>query len=254
MNQTKTLDNLVALVTGGNGGLGLGMAIALKAAGAKVIICARDVRKLKQVEKQYGFTTFMLDVADEVAVAAMFQQIATQFGTLDIVINNAGIYEDQVITSLSREDWDSMIASNLTSAFLCCKHAAGLMKHQKSGKIINIGSMYSLFGHPNSVGYTTTKTALLGLTRALAAELGQWNITVNAILPGWFATAINGDLPQTQRGAQIRDRTPLGRWGKVDDIHQLAVFLSSKGADFITGACIPLDGGYSVSERNLYFE
>lgn len=254
MDQTKTLDNLVALVTGGNGGLGLGMAIALKAAGAKVIICGRNVEKLHQVEVEQGFTTLTVDVADDIAVEAMFNQIATQFGRLDIVINNAGIYEDQVITSLSREDWDGIIANNLTSAFLCCKYAARLMKHQKSGKIINIGSMYSLFGHPNSVGYTTTKTALLGLTRALASELGQWNITVNAILPGWFATAINDDLPQTQRGGEIRDRTPLGRWGQVDDIHQLAVFLSSSGANFITGACIPLDGGYSVSERNLWSE
>lgn len=254
MSQMKLLDNLVALVTGGNGGLGLAMAIALKEAGATVVICARDAEKLRQVKDIHGFKSFTVDVSNEAAVEDMFNQIAAQFGKLDILINNAGIYEDQIITELSREQWDFIIANNLTSAFLCSKYATRMMKLKKSGKIINIGSMYSLFGHPNSVGYTTTKTALLGLTRSLASELGVWNINVNAILPGWFETAINGSLPQSKRGDEIRTKTPLGRWGQADDISSLAVFLSSAGADFITGACIPIDGGYSISERNIWAE
>lgn len=126
------------------------------------------------------------------------------------------------------------------------------MKIQQHGKIINVGSMYSLFGHPNSIGYATTKTGVLGLTRSLALELGPWNIQVNAILPGWFETAINGSLPQTNRGEEIRKKTPLGRWGQPQDIGPLAVFLSSSGSDFITGAIIPIDGGYSISDRSIW--
>ncbi|KTC81524.1 acetyoacetyl CoA reductase [Legionella brunensis] len=126
------------------------------------------------------------------------------------------------------------------------------MKSYRQGKIINVGSMYSLFSHPHSIGYTTTKTAIQGLTRALAAEHGPWNIQVNAILPGWFETAINGSLPETSRGEEIRKRTPLGRWGQAKDVGPLAVFLSSNGSDFITGTMIPIDGGYSISDRALW--
>ncbi|QRN04024.1 SDR family oxidoreductase [Legionella sp. MW5194] len=253
MNNEKQLQHKRALITGGNGGLGLGMARALKEAGAQVMIWGRDEAKLEKADEE-GFMTAKVDLNSQQAIAEGFKQLVHEFSGLDILINNAGIYEDQQITTLSREAWDRFLSNNLTSVFLCSQQAARLMKMKKQGKIINLGSMYSLFGHPHSIGYTTTKTAILGLTRALAAELGPWNIQVNAILPGWFETAINGSLPQSERGEEIKKRTPLGRWGQSPDIGPLAVFLSSSGSDFITGTAIPIDGGYSISDRAMGIE
>ncbi|WP_419419284.1 SDR family NAD(P)-dependent oxidoreductase [Legionella sp. D16C41] len=248
MHGEKILNNQVALVTGGNGGLGLAMALALQQAGATVIVWGRDQEKLSQV-KDYELLPMAIDLNSESNIKKGFKAIANQFGRLDILINNAGVYEDQHLLNLTREQWDNHISNNLTSIFLCSQNAVQLMRIHQYGKIINVGSMYSLFGHPNSIGYATTKTAILGLTRSLAAELGIWNIQVNAILPGWFATAINGDLPETSRGEDIRRKTPLGRWGEPKDIGPLAVFLSSSGSNFITGAIMTIDGGYSISDR-----
>jgi NAD(P)-dependent dehydrogenase (short-subunit alcohol dehydrogenase family) len=251
MNHELPLHDRVALVTGGNGGLGLAMALALKEAGAQVIVCGRDQEKLKRAET-HGLIPLLMDVSSEESIHQGFETISDQFHRLDILINNAGIYEDQQVTELSRESWDRLISHNLTSVFLCSQSAARLMKNHHRGKIINVGSMYSLFGHPKSIGYATTKTGILGLTRSLAAELGVWNIQVNAILPGWFETAINESLPQSERGEEIKRKTPLGRWGQPKDIGPLAVFLSSEGSDFITGAIIPIDGGYSISDRYIW--
>lgn len=251
MNSKNDLNHCVALVTGGNGGLGLAMACALQQAGAQVIICGRDQEKLKQAQKHH-LIPLTMDVSSEESIHAGFKSIEDQFKRLDILINNAGIYEDQHLSALSLKHWEHLIRTNLTSVFLCSQSAARFMKPHHRGKIINVGSMYSLFGHPNSIGYATTKTGILGLTRSLALELGPWNIQVNAILPGWFETAINGSLPQTTRGEEIRKKTPLGKWGKPQDIGPLAVFLSSSGSDFITGAMIPIDGGYSVSDRTIW--
>ena len=251
MNSKKPLNNCIALVTGGNGGLGLAMALALRQAGAQVIVSGRDQEKLKHA-KTYGLIPITMDVRTEESIHNGFKNISDQFEQLDILINNAGIYEDQHLLDLSLEGWERLISTNLTSVFLCSQSAARLMKIHRRGKIINVGSMYSLYGHPNSIGYATTKTGILGLTRSLALELGVWNIQVNAILPGWFETAINGSLPQTDRGEEIRKRTPLGRWGQPEDIGPLAVFLSSRGSDFITGSIIPIDGGYSVSDRAIW--
>ncbi|WP_392536515.1 SDR family NAD(P)-dependent oxidoreductase [Legionella sp. 227] len=251
MDSKNDLNHCVALVTGGNGGLGLAMACALQQAGAQVIICGRDQEKLKHAQIHH-LIPLTMDVSSEASIHAGFKTIEDQFKRLDILINNAGIYEDQHLSALSLKHWEHLIRTNLTSVFLCSQSAARFMKPQQRGKIINVGSMYSLFGHPNSIGYATTKTGILGLTRSLALELGPWNIQVNAILPGWFETAINGSLPQTARGEEIRKKTALGRWGKPQDIGPLAVFLSSSGSDFITGAMIPIDGGYSVSDRTIW--
>ncbi|WP_454781899.1 SDR family NAD(P)-dependent oxidoreductase [Legionella sp. WA2022007384] len=251
MNSKTPLNNCVALVTGGNGGLGLAMAIALRQAGAQVIVSGRDQEKLEHA-KTYGLIPITMNVRSKESIHNGFKIISDQFEQLDILINNAGIYEDQHLLDLSLEGWEQLISTNLTSVFLCSQSAARLMKIHHRGKIINVGSMYSLYGHPHSIGYATTKTGILGLTRSLALELGVWNIQVNAILPGWFETAINGSLPQTDRGEEIRKRTPLGRWGQPQDIGPLAVFLSSSGSDFITGSIIPIDGGYSVSDRSIW--
>jgi NAD(P)-dependent dehydrogenase (short-subunit alcohol dehydrogenase family) len=245
------LNERVALVTGGNGGLGLAMALALQQAGAQVIICGRDQAKLKDAG-QHGLIPLTMDVSNENSIKEGFAEITRQFKRLDILINNAGSYEDQHLLELTREGWESLIAHNLSSVFLCTQKAVPLMKLHQAGKIINVGSMYSLFGHKSSIGYATTKTGVLGLTRSLALELGIWNIQVNAILPGWFKTAINGSLPSSERGESIRKKTPLGRWGEPKDIGPLAVFLSSQGSDFITGSMITIDGGYSISDRDIW--
>lgn len=250
MSTEFLLNDRVALVTGGNGGLGLAMALSLLQAGAQVFVCGRNQEKLKNAESR-GLIPLLMDVSSEESIREGFSVIAQRAKKLNILINNAGIYEDQHLMNLTCESWDSLIRQNLTSMFLCSKYATQLMKKTNGGKIINIGSMYSLFGHPNSIGYTTTKTAVLGLTRSLAAELGKWNIQVNAILPGWFETAMNGSLPSTKRGEEIRRRTPLGRWGQPEDMGPLAVFLSSSGSDFISGAIITVDGGYSVSDQEI---
>jgi len=216
----------------------------------EVIVWGRDQEKLDQTKK-FGLIQRKVDLLCKGNIVDGFKEIEDRFSKLDILINNAGIYEDQSVTELSDEHWDYFIRNNLTSAFLCSQQAVRLMKPRRKGKIINIGSMYSIFGHPYSIGYTTTKTAITGLTRSLAAELGPWNIQVNAILPGWFETAINGSLPTSERGKEIQKRTPLGRWGKPKDIGPLAVFLASEGSDFISGTSIPIDGGYSISDRPI---
>ncbi|STY29964.1 acetyoacetyl CoA reductase [Legionella wadsworthii] len=251
MKTKNDLDKKVALVTGGDGGLGLAMALALRESGAQVIVCGRNQEKLKQAESK-DLIPLIMDVSSEESIQQGFQTIFQKYKKLDVLINNAGTYEDQHLSELSLKDWDYLIRTNLSSVFLCSQNASRLMKNQRYGKIINVGSMYSLFGHPNSIGYATTKTGILGLTRSLALELGPWNIQVNAILPGWFETAINGSLPQTPRGDEIRKRTPLGRWGLPQDIGPLAVFLASKGSDFITGSMITIDGGYSASDRPIW--
>lgn len=248
------LENKTAIVTGGNGGLGMAMAMALHQFGVNVVVTGRN--KIKNLEAQKkGLTVFELDVRNEENVKDVVNKTVEKFGRLDILVNNAGIYRDQVTCQLEQDDWDEVMNTNLKGMYLCSKHAIRVFESQGgSGKIINIGSMYSLFGHPASIAYTTSKTAVLGLTRALAAELGPKKICVNAILPGWFTTEINGNLPQEQRGKDIKARTPLGKWGEGDDIQGAIVFLASSAADFITGATLTVDGGYHVADRKIYAE
>lgn len=256
MNQVPLFDlaGKVALVTGGNGGLGLAMALALQGAGARVVVTGRNQTK-NLAAQQHGLTALALDVRNEADVVAVIEQTVAQWGGLDILVNNAGIYRDQCTAELAQDDWDEIMDTNLKGMYLCAKHAIRVFAAQgRGGKIINIGSMYSLFGHPASIGYTTSKTAVLGLTRALAAELGPQQICVNAILPGWFKTDINGDLPQQQRGRDIKARTPLGKWGEGADMAGAVLFLASGAADFITGVALPVDGGYHISDRKIYLE
>lgn len=154
---------------------------------------------------------------------------------------------------LSKEEWNAVIETHLTGSFLCAKYAAqSMVARGGGGKIINIGSMYSLFGPPRFPDYASAKTGIVGLTRALAVELGRQRIQVNAILPGWYETDLTRGLPAKPFGDEVRRRTPAGRWGNPDDLVGTAVFLASAASDFVTGACIPVDGGYSVSDRLLH--
>jgi 2-deoxy-D-gluconate 3-dehydrogenase len=253
------LSGRLALVTGGNGGLGLAIAIALHDAGADVIVTGRN--PAKNVNVPNGLAVRTLDVTDPAQTAEVFNTLAESGSRIDVLVNNAGIYRDDPLFNDDSgthnrgeaiQTWDDLIAVNLTGAYRCARLASRQMRERGAGKIINIGSAYSTFGHPRSAGYTATKTGLVGLTRALAVELGPYGIQSNAILPGWFPTEINGDLPHQQRGEEIRRRTPAGRWGETRDIAGLAVFLASGASDFVSGTAVALDGGYAISERFVY--
>jgi 2-deoxy-D-gluconate 3-dehydrogenase len=250
-----SLAGKVALVTGGNGGIGRAIALGLREAGARVVVTGRNAAKNATIGKELGDpnSVFVLDVRDEDAVTNVVAQVAERYGRFDILVNNAGLFRGGSALSLSREDWDAVLATHLTGAFLCAKHAANAMiKAGNGGKIINIGSMYSLFGPPSYPDYAAAKTGVIGLTRALAVELAVHHIQVNAILPGWYETDLTRGLLDKPFGKEIRRRTAAGRWGDPRDLVGTAVFLAAPASDFVTGVSIPVDGGYSVSDRLLH--
>lgn len=250
-----SLHGRVALITGGNGGLGRAIALGLQEAGAQVAVTGRDAAKNALIAHELGDheAVLALDVRDEEAVTETVAQVVQRWGGIDILVNNAGVAHGTSVLTLSRADWDAVVETNLTGMFLCAKHAAAAMiARGQSGKIVNIGSIYSLFGTPSFAAYGASKAGVLGLTRALAIELAVHHIQVNAILPGWFETDMTGDMPATSLGEEIRRRTPAGRWGHPDDLVGAAVFLSSAASDFVTGAQLVVDGGYSVTERFVH--
>jgi 2-deoxy-D-gluconate 3-dehydrogenase len=245
-----SLRGKVVVVTGGNGGLGRAMARAVRAAGATVVVTGRNPDRNADAAREFDVRT--LDVRDPDAVEALFADVRADLGRLDVLVNNAGVYLDNPLSGDVWPAWDEQVAVNLTGTLAGARAAARCMVPQNSGKIINVGSVYSTVGHPNSVGYAATKAGVLGLTRSLAAELGPHGIQVNAILPGWFPTAMNSDLPDQPRGTEIRRRTPAGRWGTDADLAGVVVFLAAPASDFVTGVAIPVDGGYTISDRYLY--
>lgn len=252
MRQLFSLEGKTALVTGGNGGLGRAIALGFRASGAQVAVTGRNALKNETIGRELDDTNavFTIDVRDEDAVIRTVAQVVARFGRLDILVNNAGLFRGGSVLDLAREDWEDVIGTHLTGSFLCAKHAAkSMVAHGGNGKIINIGSMYSLFGPPDFSDYATAKTGILGLTRALAVELAVHNIQVNSILPGWYETDLTRGLPSTPLGDQIRRKTPAGRWGNPQDLVGAAVFLASSASDFVTGTCIPVDGGYSITDR-----
>ncbi|HEY8490292.1 MAG TPA: SDR family oxidoreductase [Dehalococcoidia bacterium] len=250
-----SLAGRVALVTGGNGGIGRAVALGLREAGARVAVTGRNPEKNAAVAAELGDSAlvFPLDVRDEEAVAGVVRSVVERLGRLDVLVNNAGVAQPGSVLTLPRSDWQAVIDTHLTGSFLCAKHAAAAMAARgEGGKIINVGSMYSLFGPPNLASYAAAKAGILGLTRALAVELARHRIQVNAILPGWHETEMTRRLPGTRLGEEIRRRTPAGRWGTPEDVVGAAIFLASPASDFVTGVCLPVDGGYSVSERLLH--
>lgn len=254
LNLTRlfSLQGKTALVTGGNGGLGRAIALGFRAAGAQVAVTGRQSAKNEATGKELGDAgaVFALDVRDEDAIVHTLAQVIARFGRLDILVNNAGLFRGGSVLNLAREDWDAVIGAHLTGSFLCAKHAArSMVARGGGGKIINVGSMYALFGAPDFSDYAAAKTGILGLTRALAVELAIHDIQVNALLPGWYETDLTRGMPDSPLGDQIRRKTPAGRWGNPDDLVGAAVFLASAASAFVTGACIPVDGGYSVTDR-----
>ncbi|MDM7916403.1 MAG: SDR family NAD(P)-dependent oxidoreductase [Candidatus Eisenbacteria bacterium] len=248
------LSGRVALVTGGNGGLGRAIALGLREAGASVAVTGRDPAKNAAIAAELGGASraFAVDVRDEEAVSQMIGGVVEQLGRLDILVCCAGDFAGGPALDLSLADWERVLGSHLTGTFLCAKHAAREMaKGGEGGKIVAIGSMYSLFGPPRYANYAAAKSGILGLTRALAVELAMHRIQVNAILPGWFETALTGTSRHTEWGERIRRKTPAARWGEPEDLVGAAIFLSSRASDFVTGVALPVDGGYAVADRLL---
>ncbi len=247
------LNGKVALVTGGNGGIGLGMAQGLARAGARVVIAARNAQKSQaavEALQALGSDAFALaaDVTDEASVAALFAQLAERCGRLDILVNNAGTTVRKPVDQLALAEWHQVMDTNLTSAFLCCRAAHPQLKAVGGGKIINIGSMMSIFGAPYAPAYGASKGGIVQLTKAMAASWAADGIQVNAVLPGWIQTELTDGARAQVQGLNERviARTAAGRWGQPQDLAGIAVFLASAASDFITGTAIPVDGGYSV--------
>jgi 2-deoxy-D-gluconate 3-dehydrogenase len=244
------LTGRVAVVTGGNGGIGLGMARGLAVSGASVAVAARNAEKAEAALAELGAQSafIALDVADEASCRAMIDRAAERFGRLDILVNNAGTSIRKPPEAYTAAEWHAVLDTNLTGAFLCSQAAHPVMKRNGGGKIINIGSMFALFGSAYAAPYAASKGALVQLTKSLAAAWASDNIQVNAVLPGWIDTQLTRDARQQVAGLHERvlARTPAGRWGVPEDLAGIAVFLASPASDFITGAAIPVDGGFSA--------
>ena len=243
------LEGKTALVTGGNGGIGFGMARGLAAAGAKVAIAGRDSRKNASASKDIpGAIALTADISDEAACRSMVDQAAEKLGRLDILVNNAGINIRKSPQDYALEEWKRVLDVNLTSAFVASQAAYPHLKRAGGGKIVNIGSMMSIFGASFVAPYAASKGGIVQLTRALATAWARDRIQVNAVLPGWIDTDLTRSARKEVQGLHERvlARTPAGRWGEPGDLAGIAVFLSSKASDFVTGTAIPVDGGYSV--------
>ncbi|WGD48777.1 glucose 1-dehydrogenase [Bradyrhizobium sp. CB1650] len=243
----------VAVVTGGNGGIGLGMARGLADAGADIAVVGRNEAKSKAaVEdlKQRGVKAIAVaaDVTDKAAIDAMVARVMRELGRIDILVNNAGMSIRKPPHELELDEWSKVLDTNLTSAFVCSKAAYPALKASGGGKVINIGSMMSIFGASFAPAYAASKGGIVQFTRACANAWAPDNIQVNAILPGWIDTDLTRGARQQVSGLHERvlARTPAGRWGDIDDFAGIAVFLASPASDFVTGTAIPVDGGFSV--------
>ncbi len=247
------LSGRVAIVTGGNGGIGLGMARGLAEAGAAVAIVGRNAAKsdaavAELMQRGGKAISVVADVTDKAAVAAMVERVKNEFGRIDILVNNAGINVRKPPHALAIEEWDSVIKTNLTSAFLCSQAVHPAMKAAGGGKIVNIGSMMSIFGASFAPAYAASKGGIVQFTRSCAVAWAADNIQANAILPGWIDTDLTRRARQEIDGLhdKVLARTPAARWGAIGDFAGIAVFLSSAASDFVTGTAIPVDGGFSI--------
>ena len=245
------LTGRVAAVTGGNGGIGLGIALGLAEAGAAVAILARNEDKnqaaLAQLStRQTAAIAVRLDVTQRAALRPALDEVTGKLGPIDILVNNAGIAIPGGALRLAAEDWDRVLETNLNSCFFLSQLAAHSMAARKAGKIINIGSEYSRFGNQIAPSYAASKGALIQLTKSLAIELAPHNVQVNAIVPGWIESNMTAPIKSRPFYNEIIMRTPAARFGTPAECAGAAIFLASRASDFITGATIFVDGGYSI--------
>ena len=244
------LKGKTALVTGGNGRIGLGIAQGLAAAGARVAIAGRDAKKNAEALRVLGKESFAVkvDLTDEKQCRAAVDEAAAKLGRLDILINNAGMNVRKQPQEFTLDEWKLVMDTNLTSAFVASQNAYAHMKKAGAGKIVNIGSMMSIFGASFTTAYAASKGGIVQMTRAMATAWARDHIQVNAVLPGWIDTALTRGAREQVKGLHenVLRRTPAGRWGEPADLAGIAVFLCSPASDFVTGTAIPVDGGYSV--------
>jgi 2-dehydro-3-deoxy-D-gluconate 5-dehydrogenase len=247
------LTGKVAFVTGGNGGIGLGMAMGLASAGASVAIGGRNQDKarsalaeLKALGARAEFV--QLDVVNETSCRQAVDTVVDRLGRLDVLVNNAGTTVRRQPEDLTAADWRLVLETNLTGAFICSQAAYPHFVRNGGGKVINIGSMLSIFGAPYAAAYAASKGGLVQLTKALATAWAKDNIQVNAVLPGWIDTDLTRSARQQVQGLheKVLARTPAQRWGEPSDFAGVAVFLAATGSDFVTGTTITVDGGYSA--------
>lgn len=242
----------VALITGGNGGIGRSIAIGLAKAGASVAIFARNIEKNKKILselEELGISAMVLnvDVTDRSALEPALKKVERELGPIGILVNNAGIKSvSGGIINETEEKWNRVIDTQLNAVFLLSKLVAKSMVENKRGKIINIGSMYSFFGSGRIPSYSAAKGAVIQLTKSMAIELAPHNIQVNAIVPGWIETDMTASLKTMPINDEVILRTPAGRWGHPDEIIGTAIYLASKASDFVTGETIRVDGGYAI--------
>ncbi|MEI9400735.1 glucose 1-dehydrogenase [Mesorhizobium argentiipisi] len=248
MSELFSLKGRVALVTGASRGLGFAMAKALAENGATVIVNARGMNALSAAAESIGAEALPFDVADAAISRAALQGIVERRGRLDILINNAGIQHRRPLIEWEDEDFDRVIAVNLSACFRMMRDAVRLMLPNKFGRIINTGSVAAILGRPTIHAYVAAKAGLHGLTRSAAAEMGRHGITINAIAPGYFATELNTALINDEAFTKwVEARTPAGRWAQPEELGGAVVFLASNAAGYVNGHVLAVDGGLSVS-------
>jgi 2-deoxy-D-gluconate 3-dehydrogenase len=246
------LTGRVAVVTGGNGGIGRGIALGLAEAGAAVAIFGRNHEKNQRVLselKAVGVPSIAVtvDVTDRAGLEPALRRVESALGGIAILVNNAGnVSLSGGVLNEKPEDWDAVIETQLNAVFLLSKLAAKAMVSRKIGKIINIGSMYSFFGSGLIPSYSAAKGAIVQLTKSMSIVLAPHNIQVNAIAPGWIETEMTAPVKTMPLNVEILSRTPAGRWGQAEEVAGTAVFLASRASDFVTGTTIRVDGGYAI--------
>jgi 3-oxoacyl-[acyl-carrier protein] reductase len=241
------LDGRVALVTGASQGIGHACALALAAQGASVAVAARNQEKLDELVQQIAATggkaaAFVMDVGDEEQIKTGIKSAISQFGKIDILVNNAGITRDQLVMRMKRADWDAVLNTNLTSAYLCIQQVIGSMLKQRWGRIINITSVFGQTGQAGQANYAASKAGLIGLTMAMAREVASRNITCNAVAPGFIETSMTAVLSEEFKQTAVK-MIPLGRVGTAEDVANAVCFLASDEAAYITGHVLNVNGG-----------
>jgi len=242
-----SLSGRVALVTGASQGIGRTCALKLAAQGATVAVAARNQEKLDELAKEITAaggkaSAFALDVADEEQIKTVFKSAIAQLGKIDILVNNAGITKDTLIMRMKRADWDAVINTNLTSAYLCTQQVISSMLKQRWGRVINITSVFGQTGQAGQANYASSKAGLIGLTMALAREVASRNITCNAVAPGFIETSMTSGLSEEFKQTALK-MIPLGRVGTPDDVANAVAFLASEEASYITGHVLNVNGG-----------